>query len=111
MGRTYSGAMARQRSKRNIVRPGVLTPMGALSTQLGSCLWGKPSAPIHKSDPLLYAAISLGNRCIDIFDQEPDARRHMDHDRVAGACVTAAREDLVGVPVDAEPVTSVLDLY
>src|SRR5690348_7912063 len=36
------------------------------------------------SVPLLYAAVSLGNRFIDIFDQEPDARRHMDHDRVAG---------------------------
>jgi hypothetical protein len=82
---------------------------GALITQLGSCLWGQRSAPIHTSDPLGHAAISLGNRCIDIFDQEPDARRHVDHDRVAGARVTAAREDLVGVPVDAEPVTSLLD--
>jgi hypothetical protein len=30
---------------------------------------------------------------------------------IAGARVTAAGEDLVGIPVDAEPVTSLLDLY
>ncbi|WP_247542918.1 hypothetical protein, partial [Bradyrhizobium sp. 146] len=69
------------------------------------------TAVIHTSDPLAYAAISLGNGRIDIFDHEPDARRHMDRDGLASARISSAWEDLVGIPIDAEPVTSFLDLY